>query len=63
MRWGRTVARTRGRRGELILGLREDRDSPAIALHGGASLAEEKSGCGTGQGSGRLAPGLRSNVG
>jgi hypothetical protein len=56
------MARARGRRGEPILGMSEDRDSPATALHGGASLASGKSGGGTGQGSRWLAPGLRGNV-
>jgi hypothetical protein len=42
------MARARGRRGELILGMSEDRDSPATTLHGGSSLASGKRGGGAG---------------
>jgi hypothetical protein len=60
-RWG--LARVRGRCGEMILGLREDRDSPATALHGGARLAGGKSDDAAGRGSGRPSLGPRSNAG
>jgi hypothetical protein len=63
MRWGWTVAKARRRHRESTLGLREDGDIPATALHGGGSLAGEKSGGGTGRGSGRPALGPRSNAG
>jgi hypothetical protein len=49
--------------GELIVGWREDGDSPTTALHGGMSFTSEKSSGGVGRGSGRPAPGPRSNAG
>jgi hypothetical protein len=57
------VSRARGRRRELILGLREDADSPATTPHSSMSLASGKSGGGAGRGSGWPALGLRSNAG
>jgi hypothetical protein len=47
---------------EPILGLREDRDSLATALHDVANLANEKSGGGAGRGSGWPTPSPRSNA-